>query len=159
MYFYKISFANDYDHIICKCDKEYKEHSLVIDFAVKTDILPANFYFEDLVVTEVEDDDYTKYLLENMQRHFQNKLDGLLDEIRHLPTDKICHKCYEIVYVQNIVCMLDSDDSAHFDFEVLEKWLAEPDEMVLKLVHRVSNADYSSINDMICDLIDNGTED
>lgn len=159
MCFYKISYANGADHFVFKCDKKYKEHSLVIDFAVKANILPSNYYFEDLVVAEVEADEYTKYLLETMRWHFQNKLNCVLDEITRMFPEDICHACYKVVYLNNIVCLLDSDDSARFDYKVLEKWLAEPDEMVLKLFRRVSNADYSSINDMIYDLIDNGMED
>lgn len=159
MYFYKIKVLNGQEYIIFNSNAEYKDNSLALEYAVKTGILPKKFYSEELIVVCVEEDDYTKFLIEEMNKHFQNKLDIVLDNMTRMFTEDMTHACYEVVYLNNIISLLNSDDSARFDYKILEKWLKNPDEMVLRLLKRVSDADYSAVNDMIYDLIDNEMEE
>ena len=62
------------------------------------------------------------------------------------------------VYISDVLNALDNADASDFDFDVLEKWLKDPNNMVKVICDRITFRNSSDYNEAICDYIRQGLE-
>ena len=159
MIFYKINALGCEESIVFRCVENYNSNSMVLDYAVKNNILPDSFVTKSLTISRVDEVEYENYLLGKMHEAFYKELEKIKESWKNKTPDEICSECYKAVYISDIMHVLSETDSFVFEYDVLEKWLDNPEEMVKIICSRVENGDFSSYNDRICRYIAYGLEE
>lgn len=111
---------------------------------------------EVYVVTE---EDYTKYLIKKIYDTFSNCLEEIKQSWNGKSPDAICGECYIVVYMSDIMYVLDETDPSMFDYRILEKWIDNPDKMIKILCDRITNRNSYDYNETICNYINQGLEE
>ena len=132
---------------------------MALDCAEKNNILPERFEVRTLIASQVDETEYKNHLLGKMYEAFYKKLEKIKESWKSKTPDEICSECYKAVYIGDIMHILSETDPSVFEYDVLEKWLDKPEDMVRIICNRVENGDFSSYNDRICRYIANGLEE
>ena len=161
MNFYKIGFADGQFTFVFKCETEFKENSLIINYALKANILPANFYFEELKAEKITESDYANHLIREIVMLLKREIGIKVADIKHKKDEEVLSECGNIVVLNDVCYALEDADAEKdfFDYEKLESWLELADKMPEKLIERIINCDHSRENEAIMDLISAGWEE
>ena len=159
MNFYKINALGCEESIVFRCEENYNSNSMALDYAVKNNILPESFEVRTLTVSQADESGYTNHLLGEMYEAFYKKLEKIKESWKSKTPDEICSECYKAIYIGDIMHILSETDSSVFEYDVLEKWLDNPEEMVKIICSRVENGDFSCYNERICSYIASGLEE
>lgn len=125
-------------------------------FAVKNNIIEDDVEWNEAYL--VPTSDYTEHLLSRVYTAFSNELENIKQSWTHKTPDEICSMCYMAVYISDVMNVLDNADASDFDYEVLEKWLQDPEKMVKVVCDRITNRNCSDYNEEIYDFISQGSE-
>ena len=159
MNFYKISALSYEESVVFRCEENYNSNSVVLDYAVKNNILSESFVTKSLTISRVDEAEYKNHLLGKMYEAFYKELEKIKESWKSKTPDEICSECYKVVYIGDIMHILSETDSSVFEYDVLEKWLDNPEEMVKIICSRVENGDFSCYNERICSYIASGLEE
>ena len=151
MIFYKMK--NKDKEIFIKTNEVLLTKEDIRNYAVMNNIVEDDDWNEAYLVPA---DDYTGHLLAKVYDAFRKELESIKQSWTHKTPDEICSMCYMAVYISDVMNAIDNADASYFDFEILEKWLQNPEEMVKIVCNCIINRDNSEYNEAICDFINQG---
>lgn len=154
MIFYKMK--NKDKEVFIKSNEVLLTKDDIKNYAVKNNIVEEDVEWNEAYL--VPTSDYTKHLLSRVYTAFSDELENIKRSWIYKTPDEICGMCYMAVYISDVLNALDNADASDFDFDVLEKWLKDPNNMVKVICDRITFHNSSDYNEAICDYISQGLE-
>lgn len=155
MLFYRIK--NNYTEVCFRTDAPLYTSEEVTKYAMDTGIVEKSD--ERFEVCTIPSDEYREYLLKKIYRIFSKHLGEVKQSWVGKSINEICHECYRAVYITDVMHVIDDTDPSQFDYEVLEKWLENPEKLVKTVCDRIMSRENSDYNESICDYINQGLEE
>lgn len=163
MKFYKVKNLRDDVETVFRREKGFKSKKAAKQYLREKSLLDEMLADAEIEITEIEEENYTEFLLEKMTIPFTEQLDELKRHFAELvfeemSVDEIARECYRFDIVSNLKFVLEDAAALFFEYQALEQWLTQPDKLVERLYDRVFNRDCSDENAVLYDMINMGWE-
>ena len=164
MRFYKVKNVRDDVETVFRREKGFRSKKAAKQYLRENGLIEGNLSDAEIEVSEIQEENYTIFLLEKMAIPFEDQLDELKRHFaglsfKDMSIEEIASECYQFDIMNNLKFVLEDTPAAHFEYEALEQWLAQPDKIVERLYNRVFNRDCSDENYALYDMINMGWGD
>lgn len=163
MKFYKVKNLRDDAETVFRREKGFKSKKAAKQYLREKRLLDEMLSDAEIEITEIEEENYTEFLLEKMTILFTEQLDELKRHFAELvfeemSVDEIARECYRFDIISNLKFVLEETAASYFEYQALEQWLTQPAKLVERLYDRVFNRDCSDENAVLYDMINMGWE-
>lgn len=163
MKFYKLKNLRDDIETVFRREKGFRSKETAKQYLREKRLLDEKLSDGEIEISEIEEENYTEFLLEKMAVLFAEQLDELKRHFAELSfedmsVDEIARECYRFDIMSNLKFVLEDAAVLFFEYQALEQWLTQPEKLVERLYDRVFNRDCSDENAALYEMINMGWE-